>query len=295
MEVDCGQSAKAAPHLIDLQGMKMKYLILLPLLNIASIVGAASLPPAAEETQHWAYENLPGEGGSVNGSISGRAISGVGDSNSIPLRRTSLVMSFATNDLWRSKASQGDAIITLNIEIESVKNGGAPSEIKLALLDVGRDLGSTNSSGFAWLLAPTFFDYGNVVSPDVIGVVQSFDVTDKIKEHLGELNFQESGICFAFYTPVPSDNGIENTSLINTATASLAVSTDSTPSPEIEIENAILIQFETAPGYYYFVEYSSDLSQWTREPKGIQGNGEVHRKFYPVSDSRKFYRVVTIE
>ena len=264
--------------------------MILTLLAAGGILEATTVSPAPGESVYFAYSKLPGEGGNAGGIASG-----IGDTDDIPLKRTAFVISFATNDSWRTAAAQEDAVITLNLEISSIQNNGAPSDITLTLLDVGRDLSSTNSPYFAWLLAPTLYNYGEIIVPDAIGVMQVFDVTEKIKENIQNLNYQDSAICFGFYTPIPSDNGVENTSFITTTTASLKVSTGSINSTEVEIQSAIFIEFDTTPGYSYFIEYSSNLSQWTRETTGIEGNGESHRNFYPVSEDRKFYRVVTIE
>lgn len=70
----------------------------------------------------------------------------------------------------------------------------------------------------------------------------------------------------------------------------------SVEAPDLGIETAVEIFFTTTAGFYYQIESSSDMGEWTAESDVIEGDGsEVSRLFSTREGDRQFFRVQTSE
>ena len=61
--------------------------------------------------------------------------------------------------------------------------------------------------------------------------------------------------------------------------------------PQLNIESAILLHFETKNGSTYTIEESTDLENWEPVINDIQGDGSVKKYFFEISTPTKFYRI----
>jgi hypothetical protein len=278
----------------------MKILVALHLgLCLTVNLNATSISTIEERTRYAGYQNLPGPNDGTPNTLSTGGVyygAGVGDlDNTATYLRTCLIISFRTNDLWRSMAAQEDASIILKLKVESLVNGGAPSPIHLSTLDVGRKFDNLYMSElFAFIDALKFREYGPVVNQADVGVVQEFDVTDSIVPYLDDLDFVYYGICFGLHVPVPSDDNIKNLTLFDLDSITLEIGNSvAVPAPEILISTAVEVEIDTLLGITYFIETSHDMITWTREPKGITGTGETVSVLNTTKDGQKFFRVVS--
>ena len=71
-----------------------------------------------------------------------------------------------------------------------------------------------------------------------------------------------------------------------------AISTDQVvDAPSVTIETAILVKFQSALGSTYTIQESTDLENWSDAITDIEGNGDLIKAFFEISDPEKFYRV----
>lgn len=61
--------------------------------------------------------------------------------------------------------------------------------------------------------------------------------------------------------------------------------------PQLIIETAILLHFESKVGSTYTIEESTDLENWEPVVNNIQGDGSVKKYFFETSTPKKFYRI----
>jgi len=62
--------------------------------------------------------------------------------------------------------------------------------------------------------------------------------------------------------------------------------------PDVLIETAILLKFQSAEGSTYKIQASEDLENWTDEITGIEGDGSLLKYFFEITSPKKFYQVV---
>lgn len=61
--------------------------------------------------------------------------------------------------------------------------------------------------------------------------------------------------------------------------------------PDLEIETAILVKFQSALGSTYVIQQSLDLETWEDAVVGIQGDGSVLKYFFEITTPRLYYRL----
>ena len=61
--------------------------------------------------------------------------------------------------------------------------------------------------------------------------------------------------------------------------------------PELQIETAILLEFQSALGSTYIIEESTNLVTWTDSIIDIEGDSSVKKFFFEITTPKKYYRI----
>lgn len=93
-------------------------------------------------------------------------------------------------------------------------------------------------------------------------------------------------------TDDPNEGGTSGSTIGADIDAVGAISTTPTQdTPDLEIETAILVQFQSALGSFYAIEESTNLTSWTDAVVDIEGDGDVKKFFFEITTPEKFYRL----
>lgn len=61
--------------------------------------------------------------------------------------------------------------------------------------------------------------------------------------------------------------------------------------PDLEIETAVMIKFQSESGNTYYIEKSIDLESWTNAVIDIEGDGELKKFFFEATSPQIFFRL----
>lgn len=61
--------------------------------------------------------------------------------------------------------------------------------------------------------------------------------------------------------------------------------------PQLAIETAIMLKFQSLPGSTYTIESSADMVNWDDTITNIQGNGSILKFFFEITTPRRFYQL----
>jgi hypothetical protein len=97
---------------------------------------------------------------------------------------------------------------------------------------------------------------------------------------------------FVRLTDDPNEGGTTGATVGADIDAVGAIATVPVPhSPQLFIEAAILVSFESASGSLYTIQESVDLLEWNDAISDIEGDGSVIKHFFDIAVPRKFYRL----
>jgi hypothetical protein len=77
----------------------------------------------------------------------------------------------------------------------------------------------------------------------------------------------------------------------STATSIDFITVTDLTDPNLTIETALSLKFDTALGRHYTIQVSTDLENWTDIETDIIGNGTRMQRFYEIVSPRQFYRI----
>ncbi len=273
--------------------MKHKFAILaiLPFALSAQVLLTDDFNNASVDLGKWSVI-LPYGGSSViaNGGVlttTGRGILASVASFSAPYTITG---TFIMHHEWEhfnivlrsdlSASSIGSSNERTGIIVTFVNDGNGISIQKFpAGSDGGAQLASTGGNGYPLTTGQSYSfsitDTGTSISVAVNGVnLISGNSTFSTGNHI------------AFYSREFSSTATS----IDFITVTDITVTDLTD-PNLTIETALSLKFNTALGRHYTIQTSTDLENWTDIEMDITGNGTRMQRFYEIVSPKQFYRI----